>query len=246
MADRRHVAAAALTAVALVAAVAVVATSDGRRSGGGAEPEPTAPGATALTGSPSAEASPESGRTQRPRARGSGTPSTSTAPETPGSTATPGESSGPSPGAEVPDTAEPTPAVLPGLLRAERRQRAAAVELARAFPALQVRRGALAARHPGRTVPVPSQAEVRSSSVTTEGGITQVGLVAVVPRSLDWSLRFYRIRLGEIGFGEIDPSPVAEGVSASFRRKSESVVVHTVRERGATLVTVHATLRTGG
>lgn len=260
MALRRHVAAAVLASVALVAGAGVVATAltdgDPRRpparaeaTGASVAPERSAT-AVPRRAPESTTANPSTNR-PRPsdpvpeaskgtgRARPSG--GTSASPDERGQGAAESRAV-----AEVPDSATPGAVGLPGLQRAARRQRASAVELARTYPALQVRRGSLAADHPRRTLPVPAGAKVRSSSLATESGVTQVGLVMTVTSTPARVLRFYRVRLGELRFRERGTPPVASGSATSLRRKEETITVAVRRVRGATAVTLHATLRTGG
>jgi hypothetical protein len=230
MAVRRHVVVAVLTgATALVALMVVLASNGPRPLGDGAEPGPSTPLASAV---------PSQGGTRGPADAGGDRPG-------PGPQRHPRATSA-SPVAEAPPAAA-TPASqgLPGLGRDTRLRRAAEAELRLAFPALQVRRGTLAPRHPSRTIPVPRQAEVRSSSITTNGGITQVGLVARVRQPVEAALSFYRTRLGLVGFAEVTTPAVGSGTTVSFRRASDSVAVTARQAHGSTVVSVQAGLRTG-
>lgn len=227
MTVRRPFLAAVLAGLVVLAVLAVVGTG---RGGSPRSDEPLRTPARAGTSGPSATPSP-------------GRPSTApSAPEASGP-ATDGRSG--QPALEVPADAFTSPA-LPGLGRAARLRRASEAELREPFPALQIRRDELAPRHPRLTVAVPRAADVQSSSLSTEDGITQVGLVLRVPGSVDRALRFYRIRLGRIGFTQVEKPSVATGDAAAFQRRPDTVVV-TVRRAGRDAeVTVYATLRTGG
>jgi hypothetical protein len=240
MAIRRQLLVAVLAAVLVLATV--LAVRAGRTGTGEPAGQVAAPTATA-------DATPGTGPAGKPQRRRS-----PAAPEsTGGSSAAPDQEAAGSgspeesdePVLEVPD-ASSTTAALPGLGRDERRRAAAAAELREDFPALQVRQAALTPRHPRRNVPIPTAAEVDSSSIATADGVTHVGLVLQWPGSVDRALRFYRIQLGRIGFTEQAPPTVPAGSAVSFRRSADRVVVVAQPEGEDVVVTLHATLRTGG
>jgi hypothetical protein len=233
--------------VAVLAAVLVLATVLAVRAGRAGTAEPAGQGASPAATADATPATDPNGKPQHRRrspapAEATGGPSSAPDPE---ATQSGSSEESDEPVLEVPATPSPTPAGLPGLGRDERRRSAAAAELRQDYPDLQVRDAALVPRHPRRNVPVPSGADVDSSSIATADGVTHVGLVLRWPGSVDRVLRFYRLRLGRIGFTEQAPPSVPAGSAASFRRSANGVVVVAQPEGDDVVVSLHATLRTG-
>lgn len=91
-------------------------------------------------------------------------------------------------------------------------------------------------------VPVAPRSRVGSQTRSTEGSRVQVALVARGADRAERVLRFYRVRLGELGFSQAPVPAVAGSTAAGFRRGSDSVVVTvTPRPAGGTDYSVLAT-----
>lgn len=248
MTVRRPLLVAVLAAVLVLAVVALIGVTGGTGGPGRSDAPPTGSSstATAANGQESRGAGGVPGASDAAAPAGDPTtsPDPSTAPDSSGSSTSP-DTGSEQPVREVAEHSGSTGDGLPGLRKAARAKRASEAELAESFPTLQSRRGTLAPDHPRRTVPLPASARVRSSSLATEDGTTQVGLVFRTPGSVGRALRFYRMRLGRVGFTEVVSGSTA-GDSVSFRRRPDTVVVNASRAGEGVLVTVFATLRTGG
>lgn len=233
MANRRRYAVATVTVAAMLVGLGFAATRPDRQLPADAS-DPSA----AATTTPPAVVTRSPAAPLRPVER--------TGREASGATGDVDEDAEPSVASEVSDTETTALTGLPGLGRAARDQRAARAELRDDFPALLTREGALVAGHPSRNVPIPPTAVIRSSSLSSQGGIVQVDLVIRVPGSMDRALRYYRTRLSRVGFTESDAPPAVSGAAASFRRGADSMALAAESRGTGTVVSLHATLRTGG
>jgi hypothetical protein len=160
-----------------------------------------------------------------------------------GSSPSAGDTTATAPG-EMP-TATPTPADgLPGLGG----HRATDAPLVPSdLPDLAEGGATLVAGYPDDVLPAAPGSLVSTNSVSPSGDRLQVALVASVHRAPDAVLRFYRIRLSELGLHEIRTQPASGSTAAAFARGDSSVVVTaTPGTARSTTYSVFATLSSRG
>ena len=120
---------------------------------------------------------------------------------------------------EVPASTNPGSTLLPGL------QSAPATLLPSPLPRDGSRLGGLVSGYPGRLAPVLPGSEITSSSVTSDGGVLTVTLVASTSRPVPGLLAFYAHRLARLGFVAREVQAVPGSRAVAHRRGPSSVVV---------------------
>ena len=112
-------------------------------------------------------------------------------------------------------------------------------------PRTASRRGQVVDGFPAAILRVLPDATVRSSGVSTSGGLVQVSLVATSGRAPARVMAAYRAMLAARGFVET-PAPAVGGATASsFTRRRDSLTVTTTVTRSGTGYSVFGRLRPG-
>ena len=93
------------------------------------------------------------------------------------------------------------------------------------LPRTASRQGAIVAGYPGKALPVPPGAQVKSSSVSSSGRVLQVALEAHSDNSADAVARFHRVNLARKGFKEAPVPAVGGSTGIAFRRGADTLVL---------------------